>query len=168
MKHFMTTHIRLHERAGTLEVDRLTFKTCLDVVRSKHETTIENVVIPDMPNSFVHCIKGMKQPFAVAVYPTSKPTQYYILLDKISNDLLEKIKKMESADEDFQNKLSSYVRPARRGQAILGSLLRKGGSPSDAGRNVRAAKPGKQLGGRRSFRLGQGRYGDIRKAPREG
>lgn len=161
MSHFMTTSVRLHEREGTLEVNRQTFRSCLEVIKSKHEVICENCVIPESPSAFVYCLKGMRQPFAVAVYPRSKPTQYFILMDKISNDLLEKIKKVETADVKFQDQLKSYVRPARRGNFTTSEKLRKTSS-SGVGNAVK-----RPLRGKRIFRLGQGRYGDIRKAPIE-
>lgn len=160
MSDILTTNIRVHEREGTLEVNRETFRSCLDAIRSQHRVTCENCVIPDYPSSFVYVIDGMKKPFAVAVYPNSKPTRYYILMDRISNNLLAILKKQEKENEDFQNKLRSYVRPARRGEALLGKVLREE-------RDKKHERKPKSATIRRGFRLGQGRYGDIRKAPFE-
>lgn len=108
--------LKLANVPGSIEMDRETFRKCVDVVKATRGTTVASLSEPGEDPAFLHYVEGNDKPFAVAIYPQGpKSARYFILMNKIPSGLKAQIQKLEKIYA--KDKLSDFLRSSTKHQA---------------------------------------------------
>lgn len=104
----MTTPIKLAFVPGSLELDRYTYRQCVDLVKSKRPVRVVSYNEPGLDPAFIHYIENSDKPFAVVVYYQQQKARYFILMKKIPLAFRAQIRELEK-EHAKQDKPSHFI-----------------------------------------------------------